>query len=144
MQPHPFWIVAVNEDASRFILRTVGTFVEFVDYSDSGDFLEHEDDRPSDLCRTGNRVMLKSRTRKHEELLRVFLNRVAHQIDEAVRKYPARGLVVCAPPRVLNALRDLMSGSSRRLLIHESTEDLVREPIETVRQVLAGEGTLSA
>ncbi len=144
MLPHPFWIVAVNEDASRFILRTDATFVEFVDYSDSHDFLEREDDRPSDLCRSGNRVMLKSRTRKHEEQLRVFLSRVAHQIDEAVRKYPVRGFVVYAPPQVLNALRDLMSAASRRLLIHESTEDVVRKPIEAIRQLLDREGTLFA
>lgn len=131
------WIVVVNEEASRFLLQPKrgSPLVEFVDYADSHDFLLHDDEQPSDLCRSGGRTIYKPRVRKNEEQLRVFLDRVARQIDEAQNKYPADGVAICAPANVLNLLRDAMSPASRKLLMHESTQDLVRKPIDAIAQL---------
>jgi protein required for attachment to host cells len=135
-------IVLANEHSSRVLLwqKAKGTIEDLAEFCESADFFEHTDPQPADLCKRSGRVMLKARTKKQEELLTVFLRRVAAQVDLAVSQHQAGALVLLAPPLVLGRLRDLLTASTRMKLVCEVTEDLIDASASDIEGVLKGFG----
>ncbi len=127
MHQHPICIVVANEHAARFFLRTKSraALVELAEFAESSDFLDHDDARPSEFCRSGSRTMLKAKSRKGEEQLQVFLHRVASQIDTAVSNHETASLAICASPHVLGLLRDFIAAETRGRLVCELPVDKV-------------------
>lgn len=140
MQAGPTIIVLANERASRVLVwRKGGQAIEdLAEFCESADFFEHTDPQPADLCKKSGRVMLKARTKKQEELLTVFLRRVATQVDLAVSRNAAARVVLLAPPLVLGRLRDLLTASTRMKLVRELTKDLVEAPVAAIQGLLQG------
>jgi protein required for attachment to host cells len=138
----PAIIVIANERASRILLwrRTPSAIEELLEFCESADFLEHTDSQPTEFSRKAGRVMLKARTKRQEELLNVFLRRVAAQVDMAVGRYHASRLVLLAPPLVLGRLRDLLTVSTRMKLVCELTEDQIDAPAAAIEGLLHGVG----
>ena len=130
MHADPTIIALANERSSRVLLwrESPAAIEDLPEFCESADFFEHTDSLPADLCKKSGRVMTKARTKKQEELLTVFLRRVAAQVDLAVSRNKAGRLVLMAPPLVLGRLRDLLTASTRMKLVCELTEDLIGAP----------------
>lgn len=142
MQIDPTIVAIANEHASRVLVwrQNPAAIEDLVEFCESADFLEHSDIQPTEFSRKAGRVMLKARTKKQEELMDVFLRRVAAQVDLAVERYNARRLVLLAPPLVLGRLRDLLTTSTRTKLVREVTEDRIDAPAAAIEELLQGAG----
>lgn len=140
MHADPTIIALANEHSSRVLLwrKETGAIEDLAEFCESSDFFEHTDPQPADLCKRSGRVMLKARTKKQDELLTVFLRRVAAQVDLAVSRHRAGALVLLAPPLVLGRLRDLLTASTRMKLVREETEDMIDARPSDIEEVLRG------
>ena len=143
MDAGPTIIALANEHSSRVLLwrKKPDAIVDLAEFCESADFLEHTDKQPTDLCKKSGRTMLKARTKKQDELLTVFLRRVAAQVDLAVSRHKAGRLVLLAPPLVLGRLRDLLTASTRMKLVREVTEDLMGVTAVDLEGLLEGIGS---
>lgn len=143
MSADPTIIALANEHSSRVLLwnKGLGMIEDLTEFCESADFFEHTDPQPADLYRRSGRVMLKARTKKQDELLTVFLRRVAAQVDLAVSGRGAGRLVLLAPPLVMGRLRDLLTASTRMKLVCEVTEDLIDAPAVDIEEKLKGVGS---
>lgn len=135
-------IAIANEHSSRILVRRQNSAAveDLVEFCESADFLEHSDIQPSELSRKAGRVALKARAKKQEELMDLFLRRVAAQVDLAVGRHNARRLVLLAPPPVLSRWRDLFTASTRTKLVCELAEDRIEAPLAAVEELLHSVG----
>lgn len=72
----------------------------------------------------------------HEESERIFLTKVAKELDGAVGSGMCRGLIVVAPPPALGHLRQAYGPALRQSLKAEIDKDYVKMPIYDIESLL--------
>jgi protein required for attachment to host cells len=125
----PIWFVVANSRSARFFLRPRWgePLREIIDLADSADFLDKRE--PGLLALPlgyPQRAKSNADVQEEERIESAFLHRVASSIDDAMNRYAAESLVLCAPARELCLLRDYVSTRSRAKLSCEITADLVK------------------
>ena len=73
---------------------------------------------------------------------RRFAHRIADAAERFTTEHQAQRLILLAPPRLLGVLRPALD--PKRLVITEVGEDLSRQPLQQIHEVLAARGLVPA
>lgn len=87
---------------------------------------------------TAARHAIAPREGRADEHRRAFAREIAEAVDAAVARGTVKCLVLAAPPRLLNDLREQLGEQSRKLVVGEIHKDLTKEPEADLEHRLAG------